>query len=175
MRKTVSKIVVLMALSSPALAESTRIDLDTDPGHFSIWEVSDLSATSVDFKATFLATKKNRNWAPTYSVELIDDQGKSINFKGTYVGPLLASTAVISDGSQQISATSILEFNLKEQYAVSIAWSNGVVRVRSNGVERDYPVGFSPTKLKISCSTGELEVKDIVFNNATPAESVTKP
>jgi len=154
----------LLGFAVPAaMARTTLIDLDTDPGHYSTWQVTDISESSVSFKATFLELKKHKKWQPTYTVELGDKQGNSINFKGAYVGPLFVSSATLSNGDGETSNESVLKFTLKQQIAVSLSWGNGVLHVTSNEVTQDYQVGFNPTELKISCSTGNLEVRDITF------------
>jgi hypothetical protein len=153
--------------SSNTLAATTLIDLDSAPGNYSVWKVSDLSTNSVTFDATYAAIKKHAKWAPSYSIALSDGHGQSIKFTGTFQGSDAPETnAVISKDGKDISSTdSILAFNLKDRYNVSLAWSDKAIKVSANGVTKSYPVNFNPTEIEIICSTGELEVKNIVFNS----------
>ena len=155
------------AWSSSTFAGSTLIDLDSAPGNYSVWKVSDLSTNSVTFDATYASVKKHEEWAPSYSIALSDGHGQSIKFKGSFQGANAPETsAVISKNGKDISSTdSILAFNLKTRYKVSLAWADKEIEVTANGITKSYSVDFNPTEIEIICSTGELEVKNIVFNS----------
>ena len=156
-----------LAIGPPAArAEHTLIDLDTAPGNYSVWRVTDLKASSIAFIATFAKVQKHERWAPRYAVTLSDGKGHSVVFGGTYVGSKTpqASVTLLGGGTKTVlSAESILMLNLEEHYTVRLEWTDGSVKVTVNGKQKEYKIGFAPSEIEISSSTGELEVKDIQF------------
>jgi len=161
--------IFLFAGSQRADAQSTSLDLDTAPGNFSTWKVSGLMTSTVIFDVTYVETKKDEKWLPTYAIKIGDSGGQLFVFSGAYQGSDVPQTKahlwkdkkdISSSGS---SSDSILAFTLKQTYKVQLAWIDGKVTATINGNSKEYAVPFKPSEIQISCSTGELEVKNIVF------------
>lgn len=165
------ELFAIVALAScaamPAFAEKTTIELDTAPGSFSTWKVSDFSATAVRFNATYVRVRTHESWSPSYTLELRDGHGQYVSFTGVYRSgdvPEL-DTAGTMAGKDAKLGESFLSLKLKETNAVELSWTGKKLRMTSNGATHDYDVSFRPTEIEIICVSGELEVKDITFEH----------
>ena len=150
----------------PAVADTTSIDLDSAAGSYSEWKLSDFTASSVRFTASYVAIKRHEKWAPSYKITMGDGKEKQIAFSGTYqASDVPEVTAVATKGAKNHDlGESILSFKLRDEYVVELSWAtSGKLKVIVNGVTRNYDVTFRPTELQVLCSTGELEVKNISF------------
>jgi hypothetical protein len=153
--------------SSAARSESTFINLDVAPGSFSMWKVSDLEAKGVDFDLTFVKPREHEKWRPVYAIELLDDQGKkSVVFKGTHLADgSIAPQIIVTKGPWEKSAyvEPLVRFSPNEKYAVKIRWAEGKITLSVGEEAKVYDLALEPTTVSILCSTGELQVEEIVF------------
>ena len=157
--------LILLCFSASAMAETTLIDLDSAPGNFSTWRVSDLEATNVSFTATFKVLQKHEQWAPSYSIKLVDGHGNEFILSGAYQGDNIpvATATVRKDKRDVASLEPALAMTLTQTYKIIIAWTDGKATVQVDGKSSPYVIGFLPTGIEVICSTGELELKNVVF------------
>lgn len=163
--QTMTMVALLLCSAMPVLAETTLIDLDSAPGNYSVWKVSDFTASSVRFSATYAGVKAHENWAPSYKITLSDGHEQRVVFTGTYQASEVPEvTAVATKSKKDVDlGESILSFKLKKTYAVELSWTADKLKVIANGATHEYDVAFRPTEIEVLCSTGELEVKNITF------------
>jgi hypothetical protein len=149
-----------------AISETTLIDLDTASGAYSVWRQSGLTSRSVSFVSTFANTRIDKKWAPRYTIHLEDSDRNSITFSVTFPPgyPPMAEAALSSSGNKTIlTPEPNLAMPVGDPCTVQLEWGDGSVKLTVDGKVQEYKVGFTPTQIELSASTGELEVKNITF------------
>ena len=129
--------------------------------------MSELKSKSVEFTATYRALKKHDKYAPSYTITLSDAAGNKLVLSGAFQGSDTprATTKVVNGGGEGKSMDPILELALARSYKVKMSWTGAQASIEVDGAAKTIDLGFAPTNIEVLCSTGELELKDIVFGD----------
>jgi hypothetical protein len=157
--------MLLLALPVHAAAETTLVDLDSAPGAYSTWKVTDLPSNSIQFTATYATLHTHEEWAPSYSIILSDSSGNALNVSGAFQGSdePRATTTLLKGETPIATLKPALQLVLKRAYNVKLSWSGSKVSFDVDGLRTSYDVGFTPSSIQVISSTGELELKGITF------------
>lgn len=166
------------AAFTPAPHAQHKIDLDTAPGHFSVWEASDLSginAVRAHFRVRIAA--KDPQWAPVFRFQL--QRGEELA-QVTLLG-LPGKTPVVLQLDQRLRANEEVRSEMfatgtqiGEEVDLEIDWTpDGTVgftikspqslQVSAQGERHTAKLSGAPTTFSILGSTGEIEVGSLAL------------
>lgn len=161
---------------------SHKIDLDTAAGAFSIWSTDDLSGVTA-VRATFAMRqmRADKRWAPSFrfAVAAGDEVVELRAFGGKPNQPMILQLTH-RKGAQTVSEELFMTFLMADDVAdLEIDWTaagNVIVRLKSpqslaisaTGEQHEARLSTMPTRLEISASTGELEVKSLKLGAIAP-------
>lgn len=166
------------AAFTPAPHAQHRMDLDTAPGHFSVWETSDLSgidAVRAHFRVRIAA--KDPQWAPVFRFQLL--RGEELA-QVTFLGlpgkkPVLLQLDQRLHANEQVKSEMFATgTQIDEEVDLEIDWTpDGTIgftikspqslQVSAQGERHATKLSGAPTKFSILGSTGEIEIQSLAL------------
>ncbi len=164
---------------APAASANYTMDLDTQNGNFSVWQVNDLSAiNALRSNVTIARLGQDPKWAPTFLIMLNSDAGRAeLHISGLDGRLILTAESWVGEEQMQ-SEVFLLPPEIAETFGLDVDWSPDgsvvfVVRDKAagkvNGYERHViSLMGPPTTLEITSSTGQLKLDQVKLGRTTP-------
>jgi len=170
-RVLASLMVGSLAASGACLADEPvhSFECDTPPGHYSYWTQS-LSPGPIEITGTVTVNelRADKKWSPLASVML--DGGAD---RKTSIGVRLSAILKVTDmyfiemrkpdGREPLGLGGMIP-RTQDPIPFSVALDAGKLVVKIAGSEASADVGdFTPQTLRLNCSTGDFEFKNVVI------------
>ena len=157
-------VLALLSVSAPGLLSQSQhsFDLDVPAARSSYWAIKDLgTANRLEADLEIIELRRDSQWRPTFQVELgAGDRTVAIRVvqeRGDrdMVVSIMASERGKVTGEQILKGWRV-ERGQRFQFTLDWSTANALL-VSSSGTERGrFTLGFVPTSLRVSASTGEL-------------------
>jgi len=166
------------ATFTPASHAQHKVDLDTAPGHFSVWEASDLTglnAVRAHFRVRIAA--KDPQWAPVFRFQLMRGEELAqitlLGFPGKK--PILLQVDQRLHANEDVKSEMFATgTQIEEEVDLEIDWTpDGEVgftikspqslQISAQGERHIAKLSSAPTKFSILSSTGEIEVQSLTL------------
>ncbi|GEM_PF-3205785 len=174
MKRTLFGLITTLALAGCANTIHTySYNLDTAAGHYSQWAYQGLGHEfNIELFAKYTIKRESTQWAPTSVFYLSDDTEKnSISVRFVHDNSDERYRAYVIDSAQKTESNPqaiIFEFtpvDFEKTFNLGFSASQNRVEIRLNEEQFQLNTKFTPARLLIGNSSGEIQVKEMKISN----------